>query len=464
MYGGVHFSPGPDIPNVARIDHNCLPMIAAMHRHGIRIDIPFLRSLGTKIQSRLTDTEQEIRGAIGNAYQDFNGKSYSPFNPGSPDHVARLLFHELKVQGNAPVPMTKKGKRESTDDETIEMFRSSHPVCGLILDYRGRVKLLGTYVHPILARVTESDPYLHTEFSPTTAATGRLSSKNPNLQNIPIRTKEGREIRNAFIASPGCILVSTDLSQIEMRWAAYRSQDPSMIAVFQSGGDIHIATACDVFGLDYNEVMTLQQMVKDGTATPAMIAEWDYFKKFQRLPCKTVGFGVLYGQTPIGLQASLATEGVNWTEEECTELIEVKFFGVRPKLREMLDRDHETVLRYAMIWDDFGRVRLVPEAKSCHRRIQQEGIRKAGNHPEQAGAQGTEKLGMAELWPEMEAINESYTCHPLLQIHDDCLADVDKRIATEYSLIAKEIFEHASPLRNVPVLSSVGIAERWGEL
>src|SRR5271154_675248 len=126
----------------------------------------------------------------------------------------------------------------------------------------------------------------------------------------------------------------------------------------------------------------------------------------------------------------------------------------------MWPRDPAPARRYAMIWDDFGRVRLVPEAKSCHRRISEEGIRKAGNHPEQAGAQGTEKLGMAELWPLMEDINESHTCRPVLQIHDDCLSDVHGRIAHEYAEIAQYTFENASPLQGVPVKSSVSIGER----
>ena len=464
MYAGVHFSSTPDLPNVAAIDHFCLPMIASMHRYGIRIDRTFLYSLGDKIESKKLQVISDITVAIGPAYQDSNGKSRVPFNPASPDHVARLLFHHLRVQGdNTPVPMTKKGKRESTDDETLGAYEDAHPVVKLILANRELDKLLGTYVYPILAK-TRNDDYLHTEFSATTAATGRLSSKSPNLQNVPTRTKLGREVRNAFVASPGCVLVSTDLSQIEMRWAAHRSQDPTMLSVFQSGEDIHSRTTCNVFGLDYAHIDALTRKVDTKQATVEEQAEYKHFKQFQRLPCKTVGFGVLYGQTSQGLQSSLATEGVVWTEEECRDLIENKFFGVYPRLRDMLERDHYTARRYAMIWDDFGRVRLVPEAKSCHKRISEEGVRKAGNHPEQAGAQGTEKLGMAELHPLMESINEDYTCRPVLQIHDDCLADVDVRIAGEYAAIAKGVFECASPLNGVPVLSSINIGEKWGEL
>lgn len=464
MYGGVHFSSTPDFDNVARIDHNCLPMIAAMHRYGIRIDILFLRALGDRVTVHKLEAESQLRQQIGNAYQDFDGTRYTPFNPASPYHVARLLFHHIRVQGTLPVPLTKKTKRESTDEETLEMYRDAHPACGLILELREYDKLLGTYIRPILSKVSDRDPYLHTQFSPTTAATGRLSSKQPNLQNIPVRTKLGREVRNAFIASPGCVLVSTDLSQIEMRWAAYRSQDSTMLSVFQKGEDIHNRTTCNVFGLDYDTVDRRARRVDAGTATDSEKSEHKHFKQYQRLPCKTVGFGVLYGQTAKGLQKSLATEGVAWSEEDCTALIETKFFGVYPALKEMLARDHSTARRYAMIWDDFGRVRLVPEAKSAHRRIAEEGIRKAGNHPEQAGAQGTEKIGMAELFPLMESISESHTCRPVLQIHDDCLSDVDRYIAREYADIAQYTFENASPLDGVPVKSSVGVAERWGDL
>jgi DNA polymerase-1 len=463
MRDGVHFADGPDLDNVARIDHGAMPMIAAMHRYGIRIDLPFLRSLETKVSVQQAEIESQIHLAIGAGYQDFNGKVRVPFNVGSPDHCARLLFHHLKVQGDQPVPMTKKGKRESTDDETIGMFHTAHPVCDLILEWRERDKLLGTYIRPIQRKV-DSNSYLHTELTVTTAATGRLSSKNPNLQNIPVRTSLGREVRMAFVASPGCVLVSTDLSQIEMRWAAHRSQDPTMLSVFQKGEDIHSRTTCNVFGLDYGHIAELTRRVETKTASVDEVKEYKHFKQFQRLPCKTVGFGVLYGQTAQGLQSSLATEGVDWTLEECEDLIQNKFFGVYPRLRDMLERDHSTARRYALIWDDFGRVRLVPEAKSCHRRIREEGIRKAGNHPEQAGAQGTEKLGMAGLWPLMEDINQDVQCRPVLQIHDDCLSDVHRSIADDYAQLARYEFEHASPLDGVPVLSSISIGERWGEL
>jgi len=463
MYGGVHFSSVPDISNVARIDHNCLPMVAAMHRYGIRLDVPFLIALGTKIETRKAEAESQIRSHIGNAYQDYNGSTYQPFNPASPHHVARLLFHHLRVQGNDPVPMTKKSNRESTDEETLQIYKAKHPVCELLLDLREYNKLLSTYVRVLIAKV-DSNSYMHTQFSPTTAATGRLASRGPNLMNIPVRSKLGREIRNAFIASPGCVLVSTDLSQIEMRWAAHRSQDPTMLRVFQRGEDIHNRTTCNVFGLKYEDVASMVRRVEAKTASPDEVLKYKHFKQFQRLPCKTVGFGVLYGQTAKGLRQSLATEGVEWTEEECQSLIETKFFGVYPKLKEMLQRDHDTAKRYAMIWDDFGRVRLVPEAKSSHKRIAEEGIRKAGNHPEQAGAQGTEKIGMAMLHPLMADINQDYRCRPVLQIHDDCLADVDKRIAEEYAAIAQSVFRDATPLIGVPVESSIGIAERWGEL
>lgn len=462
MYNGVHFSDGPDIPNVAIIDHGAMPMIAAMHRYGIRIDLPHLRALESKVSVQQAEIDSQIRALIP-GYQDFNGKVRVPFNIGSPDHCARLLFHHLNVNAGLPVPMTKKGKRESTDDETLEMFRDKHPVCSLILDWRERDKLLGTYIRPIQRKAGE-DSYLHTEFSVTTAATGRLASRAPNLMNIPIRTPLGREVRNSFISSPGCVLVSNDLSQIEMRIAAWRSQDSTMLGVFARNEDMHSRTASNVFGLDYDHIAGLTRRVENKTATPEEVKEYKYFKQFQRLPSKTTGFGVLYGQSAQGLQKSLAVEGVNWTLEQCEDMIQNKFFGVYPGLRRMLERDYATALRYAMIWDDWGRVRLVPEAKSVHKRIRAEGTRKSGNHCEQAGAQEVEKLGMAELWEYIQDIDKDTWCHPVLQIHDDLLIDCHRSIADEYMQLAKHTFEHAAPLDGVRLVCGSTYGERWGEI
>ena len=183
--------------------------------------------------------------------------------------------------------------------------------------------------------------------------------------------------------------------------------------------------------------------------------------QFKRLPCKTVGFGVLYGQTAEGLQKSLASEGVFWTQAQCEDFIVNKFFSVYPELKTMLERDFRFAKRYAMICCEFGRVRLVPEAKSQIKRIMNEGIRKAGNHPEQASAQGTIKIAMARILPLCRKLGEKVV-KPLLQIHDELIFQVIKSFSIEFAELARLEMEAATPL-TIPVRSSSDIAERWGD-
>lgn len=465
MYNGVHFSPDrPDPDNITRIDLGALPLIGSMHYHGIRIDVPFLNSLSKRYHSTLDAIEFESRLVLG-SYQDSNGKGVrTPFKITSPDHVSRLLFEHLKVQGLNPVPMTEKGARFATSDDVLQMFSKQHPIIPMILEHRGLSKLCGTYVDA-LPRLVDSDSRVHTTFNTTLAATGRLSSSNPNLQNIPVRSAEGKEIRRAFIASPGNVLVSNDLSQIEMVWAAHRSKDPVMMDVFFKKQDVHTRTACIVFGLDYERMMALKKLVDDEKGgTLEQQKEYKYFKSYQRLPCKTTGFGVLYGQTAEGLQASLVADGVMWSLEQCQKFIDESFFGVYKKLREMLERDYARAYRYGMVWDDLGRVRLVPEAKSALKHIRNEGARKAGNHPEQGGAQETIKLSMAELTPmSRELMAGGDVCLPLLQIHDQLIWEVNRERAKDWAAEVQEVLVNATPL-DVPVGVSSDIGETWKDL
>jgi len=462
MYGGVEFRDYPDADNIGIMDHGCLPMIADMHKYGIRIDVPFLQSLSQRIAAIKEDNETIVGALIGN-YQYRNSKgSYEPFKIGSRDHLSQLLFEELKIQGDTPIPRTPKDKRYEVSEEILEPFRESHPIVPEIIEWHSVEKLRNTYTDT-LPLMVDSDSRLHTSFNATVAATGRLSSSYPNLQNIPVRTKLGKEIRRAFIAGQNMALVSSDLAQIEMVWAAHRSQDPTMLSVFRKGEDIHTRTTCNVFGLDYPEMAALIKSVDDKTATPDQLSRYAYFKQFQRLPCKTVGFGVLYGQTPEGLQSSLASDGVHWPIERCTKLINVEFFGVYPGLLRMLERDWATVKRYALCWDEFGRVRLVPEAKSVLRHIREEGVRKAGNHPEQASAQGNIKLAMAELTDIYRRMNRSAPCRPLLQIHDQLITEAHRSITQDVADIQAEILRNAVIL-SIPINASSDIGNCWAEL
>lgn len=463
MFGGIHFSPdAPDADNITRMDLNTLPIISDMHKYGIRLDVPYLQGMSKEVVGIKEICEVEVESCIGN-YQYLTSKgSYEPFKIGSRDHLSQLFFEHLKIQGDDPVPRTEKGKRFEVSEEILKPFTKRHPSVAPVIEWHSVEKLRNTYID-VLPTLVDSDSRLHTSFNVTIAATGRLSSSYPNLQNIPIRTKLGKRIRGAFIASRNCDLVSSDLSQIEMAWAAHRSQDPVMLEVFRNKQDIHTRTACNVFNLDYEETMALKKLVESGLGNAEQNERYAYFKQFQRLPCKTVGFGVLYGQTAEGLQTSLASEGIFWTIEQCQDFIDHKFFAVYPFLKAMLERDYSTAMRYAMIWCDFGRVRLVPEAKSQLKRIRNEGTRKAGNHPEQAGAQGTIKVAMAELGNIYRDYNRHLRCWPLLQIHDQLIVDVDKSISQEVGEITAEIMRNATPL-TIPIQAEPDLGERWMDL
>ena len=462
LYGGIHYSDYPDPDNITRMDLAALPMIADFHRFGIRIDIPYLNNLTSRIDKIQEEIEFETSIHIGD-YQYVHPKTgvRTPFSIGSRDHLSQLLFEEWKVQGDDPVPMTPKGKRFEVSEEIMEPFKDRHPAIPGFIEWHKVDKLKNTYTS-VLPGLVDSESRLHTQFNATVAATGRLSSSNPNLQNIPVRSELGKAIRGAFIATEGWDLISADFSQLEMVWAAHRSQDPTMLDIFRRGQDLHDRTACSVFGLDYEEIQALKKLVANKTATPAQISEFNDFKQFQRLPCKTVGFGVLYGQTADGLQKSLASEGIFWTLERCEDFIAHKFFAVYSRLKSMLDRDYAYATRYGLICDEFGRVRLVPEAKSQLKRIRNEGLRKAGNHPEQSSGQGSTKIAMARLTPICRKFGPNMV-KPLLQIHDQIIAEARKELSSEFAEIMKQEMEAATPL-TIPLRSSSDIGERWSDL
>ena len=454
LYGGVRYVDAPCPDNVARLDYGAMPMISSMQKNGIRIDCPQLHALTAKIESRQIEIESAVSSLIGSYQYSHPIHGLQPFKLSSRDHIAQLFFEDLKIQGDDPVALTPTKKRFQASEDTFAPFKKRHPAVPLVMEWYSIDKLKTTYT-TVLPTLVDSESRLHTSFNVTVAATGRLSSSDPNLQNIPVRTELGREIRRAFIASPGCVLVSCDLSQIEMRIAAHGSRDQAMIEVFNRNEDIHAKTACGIFGRDYADVMSWDQ-------SSAKFKKW---KKEERAPSKNLGFGVLYGLTAEGLQRNILTESegeVDWPIEKCAGFI-TDFFKLYPGLRGLMDLQYRRARAHAMVWDMFGRVRLVPEAKSTHRHLANEGERKAGNHYEQSGAQGVIKLAMAELTPIVEDMARSYTCKNLLQIHDQCIWDVEESIAEEFGLIGQHVFEHAAPLI-VPTLSSMDIADNWKDL
>lgn len=456
----------PSMANVRRIDLGCLPMLNTMHQVGIRADVPHFQALGRKLTAALGEIDFDIATLVGG---DMPG-----FKPTSPMQVAELLFGRYKLKPPGRQRITKSGWG-TTADETLSSIENQHPIVGRILDHRELSKLLSTYVLPMPLMV-DADGRLRTIFKPTRTRTGRLSSGDrkqgkPNLQNIPTRGDWGAEVRNGFLARPGYVLVSLDLSQIEMRLAAHMSGDEAMIRVFLQGLDIHNQTAIAMFQLEASRILYLarldarEELEKCKLMSDSERSEWKSFKHTYRLPAKTLGFGVLYGVSDIGLQGQiLAAKGPLLTQAECTDYIE-RWFAAYPLIRVWMYLQYSRARRFGMTWTAFGRPRLIAEARSVLEEKQGAGDREAGNHGIQGTAADMLKIDMAELGPVVDHFNyiSPDSVWPLLQIHDELIFECRKDVAGEFAAWGREVMRTAVPLV-VPVDSSADMAERWGQL
>ena len=398
------------------------PVIAEMMSTGILINSARLHDLDKSLDIKKSIVEADINHI-------YPGTNY--ILPSSTQQVARALFD----MGVYPKPNL------STDSKTLDLYRSKHPIVNLITRWRELDKLQTTYLRP-LPQKSDQFGRIHTKFSKTTAITGRLASSNPNLQNIPVRTSEGRAIRSAFVASPGCSLVSLDYSQIEMRCIAHESQDPTMIRMFLDDLDIHSETAARMFKIPLSEVD----------------------KNTHRRPAKSVGFGVAYGMGAVGLQAQMRAQGVEYTREECQSLID-SWYGVYPKIYEYMDCLGAEARRDGLVRDHFGRYRLVPEVISTIPRIVHAGIRQAGNFPIQSMAQQIIKQAMINLIPIYTALRQGdrYRCHILIQIHDELVWEISEEIVQEAVDVIRATMESAVTLC-IPTPVDYNTGQTWEEL
>ena len=371
---------------VLEMDMGIFPMLLAMTRNGITVNLTSVESLGMSFQLKMDTLAEEIRREVG----------YS-INPGSSPQVAEMM-DRLGIQAKA-----KRGKSgaQSTGVEILEPLRATYPVIGLVLDWR-QAETLKSMFTDTLPHLVHEDGKVHTTFKTTRTITGRLATENPNLMAFPTRTEEGKMIRDAFEASPGYTLLSFDYEQIELRILAVASGDEAMLNAFLSGADLHSATAAEMF------MIPIEKVDKDK----------------HRRPAKTVNFGIPYGITAMGLFATMQKEGATgWTEASCQDLID-RWFKVRPKVRDFMDEQKAHARRYGYVVDMFGRRRLTPEVHSSSKKIQEEGMRYAMNQPIQSGAQGVIKLAMGRIWREMQEEIQGDIIRPLLQIHDDLLVEV----------------------------------------
>lgn len=396
------------------IEWPIIPVLAKMEHAGIQLNVPYLKDFAEKINDLVSDYEQQI---YGHADQEFN--------IGSPSQLANILFEKLEL----PTQGIKKGKiGYSTAARELDKLRGSHPIIDLITQYREVTKLKNTYVDTLPQQVDE-DSRLHTTYDLTTAQTGRLSSRDPNLQNIPIRTELGRHIRTAFVAGKGNKLVSADYSQFELRLAAAIADEKEIIDAFNKDADVHTITAAQVYGRDPEDVT-----------------------KQMRRAAKAVNFGIMYGQGPHAL-----AEGTGMDFKSAKNFID-KYFEIRPKIREFIQQTRELADKQGYVETLLGRRRPTPDVKSSNFVVREAALRAAVNMPLQGTAADIMKLAMEAVDDKLPA-----NCRMLLQIHDSVLIECPADEAEKIAELVKVTMENVYKLP-VKLTVDTSIGDNWGEL
>ncbi|MGB8297666.1 MAG: DNA polymerase I [Polyangia bacterium] len=393
-----------------------MPLVSVLARiecWGIRLDCDFLRQLGNEVAGTIATLEHEIHEAVG-----------TPFNISSPKQLAEVLFGRL---GLPVIRKTKTGP--STDADVLEELASLHPIPAKVVEYRGLTKLKGTYIDALPALVDPRTGRLHTTFNQAVAATGRLSSSDPNLQNIPIRSELGHRIRNAFVADPGYQIVSADYSQIELRVLAHFSQDPAFLDAFASGQDIHRRTAAEVFNVALDAVSSEQRRI-----------------------AKAINFGLVFGQTDFGLAQTLRI-----ARADAHSYIE-RYFQRYARVRQYMDEVIAEARRTGAVSTLLGRTRSLPQIKSSRPQERNYAERMARNTPIQGSAADLLKLAMIRVDREMVRFPDARL---LLTVHDELVFEVRTDEVAAFSAWVKGVMESAYTLR-VPLVVDVHAGPNWG--
>jgi len=413
----------------ANLDKEVEKILQKMSATGIAVNLHFLEVFGKQLKDRIVNIEKDIYSNIGHQ-----------INLNSPKQLSEILFDELKLP---VVRKTKTGR--STDEDTLNELSTAHPVVPLMLEYRQLFKLVSTYIDA-LPRYVGVDKRIHSTFNVEGAATGRLSSKDPNLQNIPIKGQMGGEIRKSFIAPKGKILLAADYSQIELRIMAHMADDPNLKKAFEQGLDIHVATAAKIFKTSVEEVTEQQRTVG-----------------------KTMNFATLYGQGPHALSRQL---GVSFEE---ARIYIAEYFEQFPKIREWMNKTLEFGYENGYVETLWGRRRYMPELKASNRMLRSAGERAAINHPVQGTAADMIKKAMVEIEGELTMHNGQLTnkkqnsplsifnCQLILQVHDELLFECDPKFIKEIAKMVKDKMENALKL-SVPVVVDLKVGPNWGEM
>jgi len=398
------------------IEQPLVPVLFRMEHHGVLIDRDTLRRQGGEITRRLGELEQEAHGAAG-----------QPFNLDSPKQLQEILFNKL---GLPTIRKTPKGQ-PSTAEDVLEELAAAYPLPRIILEYRGLAKLKSTYIDKLPGQIDERTGRVHTSYHQAVAVTGRLSSSDPNLQNIPIRTPEGRRIRQAFVAPPGQLLLAADYSQIELRIMAHLSGDPSLLEAFAADRDIHQATAAEVLGLAPEEVT----------------AE-------QRRAAKAINFGLIYGMSAFGLARQLGSDRA--TAQQYVD----RYFERYPGVKRYMDETRESARQLGYVETVFGRRLYLPDIRSRNRQQQQYAERSAINAPMQGTAADIIKRAMVavDAWIERERPGARL----VMQVHDELVLEVEAAAVEAVREQVVEFMVGAARL-DVPLKVDTGVGANWDD-
>ena len=399
------------------IEMPLMPVLAEMEMNGVCLDTESLAETSKQFTQRMMDIEKRIYELAG-----------EPFNIASPKQVGDILFEKLKI-----VEKPKKTKRGQyvTSEEVLQQLRHKHEIVELILDHRGLKKLLGTYIEALPKLINPRTGHIHTSFNQTITATGRLSSSDPNLQNIPIRGEDGKEIRKAFIPEPGCLFFSADYSQIELRVMAHLSGDEQMIKVFREGKDLHAATAANIYKKPIEEVT-----------------------RDERTKSKRANFGIIYGITVFGL-----AERLDIPRDEAKMLID-GYFDTFPQVHQYMEESKEIARKQGYVTTLFGRRRYLPDINSANSVVRGFAERNAINAPIQGTAADIIKVAMIRIFNRFK--KEGIQSKMILQVHDELNFSVYPDEKEKVERIVLEEMQGAFKMK-VPLVADSGFGENWLE-
>lgn len=395
-------------------------VLARMERFGIKLDSGLLQRYAEESEKQLFSLEKDIHSMAG-----------EEFNINSPKQMKEVLFEKMKLE---PVGVKKTKTGISTAAGELEKMLGQHPIIEKIMEYRELSKLQSTYILALPEMVNPNTGRIHTSYNQTIASTGRLSSTDPNLQNIPVKSnRRGIEVRKAFVAEKGYKLLSLDYSQIELRIVAHVAQDENMMEVFNKNQDIHTRTAMEIFKVDSADKVT----------------------KDQRRDAKTINFGVLYGLSSFGLSYRME----ELSNADAKQFINA-YFSAYPKVQEFIERTKAEVRETGMVRNELGRMRKYPDAKSSQFFIRQAAERAAYNFPLQSLAADIIKVAMINIHKELTGKDD---CRMLLQVHDELLFEVKADKVEHYKKIIKPLMEDAVKL-SIPVTVEAKVGSNWGEM